>query len=105
MLPDHVTFHKRVLAAPAVPFSSPEGKKLFMGAMAAGLAESYFPLSEQFITQAEPAYCGITTLAMVLNTLGIDPRRTWKGRWRWCAGVGKLGRTVRVGRDGPLGVA
>lgn len=83
MLPDHVTFHKRVLPAPAVPFSSADGKRLFMEAMAAGRAECYFPLSEQFITQAEPAYCGITSLAMVLNTLGIDPRRTWKGRWRW----------------------
>ena len=23
------------------------------------------------------------SLAMVLNTLSIDPRRTWKGPWRW----------------------
>jgi len=48
-----------------------------------GTADCYFKLSEQFITQSEPAYCGLTTLAMVLNTLGIDPRRTWKGVWRW----------------------
>jgi glutathione gamma-glutamylcysteinyltransferase len=85
MLPEHVTFHKRVLPSPAVPFSSPAGKALFADALTAGTAECYFPLSEQFITQAEPAYCGITSLAMVLNTLGIDPRRTWKGRWRWYA--------------------
>lgn len=24
-----------------------------------------------------------SSLAMVLNALEIDPRRTWKGRWRW----------------------
>jgi glutathione gamma-glutamylcysteinyltransferase len=38
---------------------------------------------EQFTTQSEPAYCGISTLAMVLNALSVDPRRTWKGPWRW----------------------
>lgn len=25
----------------------------------------------------------ICSLAMVLNTLQIDPRRAWKGPWRW----------------------
>jgi glutathione gamma-glutamylcysteinyltransferase len=45
--------------------------------------ESYFPLSEQFITQFAPPTCGPTTLAMVLNTLGIDPQKGWKGIWRW----------------------
>lgn len=34
-------------------------------------------------TQDEPAYCGLATLAMVLNALFIDPGRTWKGPWRW----------------------
>ena len=45
----------------------------------AGAAEAYFPLSEQFITQIEPAFCGPSCLAMVLNTLRIDPNTTWKG--------------------------
>ncbi|GLD96586.1 hypothetical protein PINS_up005269 [Pythium insidiosum] len=45
--------------------------------------EIYFPLAEQFITQAEPAYCGLATLAMCLNALMIDPGRIWKGPWRW----------------------
>jgi hypothetical protein len=34
-------------------------------------------------TQDEPAFCGLASLAMVLNALSIDPRRTWKGSWRW----------------------
>lgn len=34
-------------------------------------------------SQDEPAYCGLASLAMTLNTLNIDPRRTWKGPWRW----------------------
>jgi len=29
----------------------------------------------------EPAFCGLASLAMVLNALSIDPRRTWKV-WR-----------------------
>ncbi len=33
--------------------------------------------------QDEPAFCGLTSLSMVLNALSIDPRRTWKGAWRW----------------------
>jgi hypothetical protein len=33
--------------------------------------------------QDEPAYCGLSTLVMVLNALSIDPHRSWKGVWRW----------------------
>eukprot|EP00434_Breviolum_minutum_P031697 symbB.v1.2.028032.t1/scaffold2926.1/size67079/5 len=49
----------------------------------AGTMESFFFLAEQFRTQDEPTFCGLTTLAMVLNSLRIDPMRTWKGAWRW----------------------
>jgi glutathione gamma-glutamylcysteinyltransferase len=34
-------------------------------------------------TQTEPAYCGITTLVLVLNAFSVDPQQTWKGPWRW----------------------
>jgi len=44
---------------------------------------SYFPLSEHFRTQNEPAYCGLTSLTIILNALGVDPGRVWKGPWRW----------------------
>jgi glutathione gamma-glutamylcysteinyltransferase len=45
--------------------------------------ESYFYVAEQFQTQAEPTYCGLATLAMILNALRVDPMRNWKGSWRW----------------------
>ena len=45
--------------------------------------ENFFPLSEQFVTQSEPAYCGPASLTMVLNALKVDPQKTWKGIWRW----------------------
>eukprot|EP00435_Cladocopium_sp_Y103_P069079 s364_g32.t1 len=77
------TFHRRPLPAPAVAFSSPEGRRLFAEALERGTLGCFFRLIEQFHTQGEPAYCGLGTLAMVLNALGVDPKRVWKGPWRW----------------------
>lgn len=61
----------------------PTGKHIFAGALAAGGANTFFKLIEQFRTQDEPAFCGLASVAMVLNSLAIDPRRAWKGPWRW----------------------
>ncbi|OLQ04932.1 Glutathione gamma-glutamylcysteinyltransferase 1 [Symbiodinium microadriaticum] len=77
------TFHRRPLPEPAIAFSSSQGQVLFTEALAAGGMGCFFRLIEQFHTQAEPAYCGLGTLAMVLNALGVDPGRKWKGPWRW----------------------
>ncbi|KAK8506117.1 hypothetical protein V6N13_002764 [Hibiscus sabdariffa] len=76
--------YRRVLPSPpAIEFASPEGKKLFTEALAGGTVEGFFKLISYYQTQSEPAYCGLATLAMVLNALAIDPGRTWKGPWRW----------------------
>ena len=56
---------------------------LFREALEAGTLEIFFPLVEQFHTQADPAFCGLGSLVMALNALGIDPGRTWRGPWRW----------------------
>lgn len=48
--------------------------------------EVYFPLAEQFTTQALPSFCGLASLAMVLNALQVDPKRVWQGSWRRAAG-------------------
>lgn len=79
------TFHRRHLPQDCIAFSSPEGRKLFTEAINCpqNYMQIYFPLAEQFITQAEPAFCGLATLAMCLNALQIDPGRLWKGPWRW----------------------
>ncbi|KAL0375552.1 UNVERIFIED_CONTAM: Glutathione gamma-glutamylcysteinyltransferase 1 [Sesamum calycinum] len=77
-------FYRRALPSPpAIDFSSPEGKKLFGEALQKGNMEGFFKLISYYQTQSEPAYCGLTTLAMVLNALAIDPCRKWKGPWRW----------------------
>ena len=77
------SFYRRPLPTSLVPFSSAEGRTLFREALEGGTMEGYFPLAEQFHTQAEPAFCGLGSLVMVLNALTIDPGRSWKGPWRW----------------------
>ena len=78
------SFHRRPLPSPpATAFSSEAGQALFRAALAEGNMGCFFPLIEQFRTQDEPAYCGLSSLTMVLNALRIDPKRTWKGPWRW----------------------
>jgi glutathione gamma-glutamylcysteinyltransferase len=52
------TFYQRELPTSLVRFASPEGKKLFREAMDDGHAEGFFPLTGNFTTQSEPAYCG-----------------------------------------------
>jgi glutathione gamma-glutamylcysteinyltransferase len=59
----------RPLPDTLVKMSSPEGKTLFREALALGGMEGYFALAENFITQAEPSYCSVSTLTMVLNAM------------------------------------
>ncbi|TGZ83963.1 Phytochelatin-domain-containing protein [Ascodesmis nigricans] len=66
-----------------VGYETPEGKTLFRHALEEANLEAFFPLSQQFLTQNEPAYCGIGTLCMILNALKVDPGVVWKGPWRW----------------------
>ncbi len=76
-------FYKRPLPAAQIPFSSVEGRQIFQEALLAGSMQNFFPLAEQFHTQTEPTFCGISSLVMVLNALQVDPKRLWKGVWRW----------------------
>lgn len=76
-------FYRRKLPDSCIPFSSPKGKKIFQEALLSGHMECYFKLAAQFRTQDEPAFCGLSSLVMVLNALEIDPEQVWKGPWRW----------------------
>jgi glutathione gamma-glutamylcysteinyltransferase len=77
------TFHRRPLPDGLIAFAGVEGRALFREALANGTMEGYFALAEQFHTQAEPAFCGLGSLVVALNALGVDPGRSWKGPWRW----------------------
>ncbi|RZR83192.1 hypothetical protein BHM03_00009741 [Ensete ventricosum] len=94
-------YRRKLPSPPAIEFASPEGKvshlefpsipffllsdpavaeaRLFTEAYQSGTMEGFFKLISHFQTQSEPAYCGLATLAMVLNALAIDPGRKWKG--------------------------
>lgn len=51
-----------------IAFNSNEGEKLFFESQS---REDFFPLSMQFITQNNQAYCGVASIVMVLNGLQI----------------------------------
>ncbi|AFY42625.1 phytochelatin synthase family protein [Nostoc sp. PCC 7107] len=51
-----------------ITFNSKEGEKLLIQSRA---REDFFPLSMQFITQNNQAFCGVASSVMVLNGLGI----------------------------------
>ena len=50
LISEAVSFYKRPLSDKLVPFSSPEGMKLFTEALASGFLHNYFFLAEQFTT-------------------------------------------------------
>ncbi|KAG0051049.1 hypothetical protein BGZ83_004127 [Gryganskiella cystojenkinii] len=77
------SFYRRKLPEHLISFTSPKGKQLFREMLQEGYGEGYFSLVGNFTTQSEPAYCGPSSLAMVLNSLEVDPQRQWKGAWRW----------------------
>jgi len=56
------------LPASLVDFNSPEGERYLIEARANA---DYFPLASQFVTQKTQAYCGVASLTMVLNALGV----------------------------------
>lgn len=77
------TFYGRSLPQSLVDYRSSESKSRLCRCLQAGYAVPYLSLSSCFNTQAEPAFCGLSTLAIMLNSLRIDPQRIWKTVWRW----------------------
>lgn len=77
------SFKRRVLPPNLISFNSTEGKSRLLQALQTKNAEAYIPLSQQFVNQMDPAFCGISTLIVVLNALAIDPNVRWRGGWRW----------------------
>lgn len=77
------TFYRRLLPDSCVAFSSRRGRAYLESALRTRGLRSFYVLTEQHLTQSEPAYCGISTLVLALNALAVDPRRAWKGPWRW----------------------
>ena len=53
---------------PLVSLNSDRGARLLLESEA---NRSYWPLSIQFVTQKNQAFCGVASITMVLNALGI----------------------------------
>lgn len=77
------TFYQRPLPSSCTAFSSEPGKLFFRSALEHNGLKSFYSLIEQYSTQTEPAFCGLSTLVVALNAMAIDPRQIWKGPWRW----------------------
>jgi hypothetical protein len=56
------------LPEPLVSLNSDQGARLLLESEA---NRAYWPLSIQFVTQKNQAYCGVASLVMVLNALGV----------------------------------
>eukprot|EP00557_Chaetoceros_sp_GSL56_P011845 CAMPEP_0176485990 /NCGR_PEP_ID=MMETSP0200_2-20121128/5332_1 /TAXON_ID=947934 /ORGANISM="Chaetoceros sp., Strain GSL56" /LENGTH=538 /DNA_ID=CAMNT_0017882667 /DNA_START=171 /DNA_END=1785 /DNA_ORIENTATION=+ len=79
------SFHRRPLPTTCISLSSQRGQDLFQSSMRHNGTKAFFDLISQYHTQTEPAYCGPSTLVMILNALNVDPRKPWKqdAPWRW----------------------
>ncbi len=75
-----LTLFRRVLPCPPAItcFDSDCGILLFQNALLNGTMKNFFALSSHFLTQDEPAFCGLSTLVMALNTLNVDSGRLWR---------------------------
>jgi hypothetical protein len=74
----------RALAQPAaatIPLPEPRGQSLLLQSVDRA---DYGPLAEQFLTQANLAYCGVASMVMVLNSLAVPaPAAAGYGSYRF----------------------
>ncbi|MTJ54458.1 glutathione gamma-glutamylcysteinyltransferase [Anabaena sp. UHCC 0253] len=56
------------LSSNLISFDTPEGETLLIASKS---KSDFFPLSTQFVTQNNQAYCGVASIVMVLNSLKI----------------------------------
>jgi hypothetical protein len=69
----HVSAETLPLPEPLISLNSEQGAHLLLESEA---NRAYWPLSIQFVTQKNQAYCGVASLVMVLNALGVPAPTT-----------------------------
>lgn len=68
-------------AAATIPLPEPRGQTLLLQSVDRA---DYGPLAEQFLTQANLAYCGVASMVMVLNSLAVPaPAAAGYGSYRF----------------------
>jgi Phytochelatin synthase len=67
--------HAETLSLPSnlTDLNSEEGQKFFIES---GSYTAYFPIADNFVTQKTQAYCGVASMVMVLNALGVPAPTT-----------------------------
>jgi hypothetical protein len=67
--------HADTLALPPnlTDLNSDEGQKFFLES---GSFTAYFPIADNFVTQKTQSYCGVASIVMVLNALGVPAPTT-----------------------------
>ncbi|MEA5552188.1 phytochelatin synthase family protein [Anabaena cylindrica UHCC 0172] len=70
---DNVIAQTLPLTSNLIGFDTPEGETLLISSKAQA---DFFPLSMQFITPDNLAYCGVASIIMVLNSLKIPVLET-----------------------------
>src|SRR5688572_24815697 len=73
----NVSLYKRKMGKTGIQFTSTQSQEMLKEAISEGTATSFFQLMDQFQTQADPTFCGPTTMVCVFNALGVDPRTKW----------------------------
>ncbi|WP_457094068.1 phytochelatin synthase family protein [Microvirga sp. P5_D2] len=69
MATGHLSAETLPLPEPLISLNSEQGAHLLLESEA---NRAYWPLSIQFVTQKNQAYCGVASLVMVLNALGVS---------------------------------
>lgn len=99
-----ISFHGRRLPDHLISLESKEGQEIFHESFKSGNATNFFSLITNFASQSDVSMCGPASLAMVMNALKLDPKRTWRRPWRWwsdemfacCAGSLKVMKSSGV---------
>ena len=77
------TFYGCPLPKNLLDYRSSESRTRLFRTLQTGYAVPFLSLSSCYNTQSKLTYSGLNTLAIILNSLQIDPRRKWKSIWRW----------------------
>jgi glutathione gamma-glutamylcysteinyltransferase len=78
--------YKRILPPNLTHLALQKGRNMLMQSLLQDTANSYWSLTEHGMNQSDPAYCGITTLLVILNSMAVDPQTIrWRGGWRYYA--------------------
>ena len=77
------TFYGCQLPKNLLDYRTSESRIRLCRTLQTGHAVPFLTLSSCYNTQSNVAYSGLNTLAIIFNSLQIDPRRKWKSIWRW----------------------